>query len=216
MANKKKISVPLTFNDIPLVDLAKWDEKEYMDLQLVHIFSGMSRDELRTLPQSHIETTSVHLRKMLSTPSQVHTKRLTIKGTEYGFINDWTELTSGEYVDICQYVEEPLINATKLMAIFYRPILEDWGSTNPEGAGYKIAPYKGTKGHEIFNDVSASNFYGAIDFFLSTIMDSAITSLQYLESQAIAITKTTKLEKKKWYEKLLSTLFPKDGRGMTS
>lgn len=188
MANKKTITVPLTFEDIPLRCIAVWDELQYEDIRLVHIFSGMKTGELRELPQSAVEKTAEHLRKILSSPTQVEPDRLKIDGVEYGFITDWSNLTSGEYVDICQYVEDPLKNATKIMAILFRPIIEDWGD------GYKIKAYNGTNNHRAFNEVSASYLYGAISFFLSTMISSAITSLQSLESQVENL-KRTKMKK---------------------
>jgi hypothetical protein len=181
--NKKIIKVPLTFNDIDIKTISTWDEKDYMDIQLVHIFSGMDKKVLRTLPISAIEKTSAHLRLILSKPTQENPERLIIDGVEYGFIKDWKSLTAGEYVDIAHYVEDPLKNASKIMSILYRPITEEWKG------GYKIEDYEGTSNHEIFNDVLATYFYGAIGFFLSTMMDSVITSLQYLENQAIEINK---------------------------
>lgn len=206
MAKKETIRVPLTFEDIPLSSIGKWDEVDYSDIHLVHLFSNMDKSTLRTLPVKAIEQTAQHLRKILSTPTEEHVQTITIDGVKYGFIKDWKELTAGEYVDIAQYVEEPLRNATKLMSIFYRPIVEEWEN------GHSIQAYEGTKGHEVFNDVSASYFYGAIGFFLSTMMDSAITSLQYLESLATEIEKP----KKKWYERLPLIHFLRGGRGMTS
>ena len=179
MRNIKTIKVPLTFNDVRLKEIAKWDEKQYNDIHIVHLFSGMEKKELRELPQNAIEQTAAHLRKILASPTQNHIERLKIDGKEYGFIKDWSALTAGEYVDILSYLNEPLINCTKLMAIWFRPIVDEWNN------GYAIEKYEGTKNHEVFNEVSASHFYGALGFFLTSMSISVITSLQFLEGEII-------------------------------
>ena len=203
--------MPLTFSDIELKDISVWDEREYSDLQIVSIFSDMDKSELRELPVDALDKASAHLRKILETPTQDHPKRIKIGEIEYGFIQDWTELTGGEYIDMCKYIEEPLKHATKIMAILYRPIVEDWTT------GFSIAPYKGTKNHEVFNEVSASYYYGAIGFFLLIMTDSVLTSLQYLEHQIVLKNpeKLQKVKKKVHLVSRLKTLLQKDGGGTT-
>ena len=202
MGKTKTIKVPLTFNDVKLNEIAKWDEKQYNDVHLVHMFSGMEKDELRKLPQTAIEQTGEHLRKILASPTQEHVERLKIGGKEYGFIKDWSELSGGEYVDTLSYLDEPLKNCSKLMAVWFRPIVDEWDG------GYAIEEYKGTKHHGVFSEVSASHFYGALGFFLTIMTSSVITSLQFLEEEVRdSLMKTEKTKKRTLIGRLLGKRF---------
>ena len=159
MGDIKTIELPLTFNQIELKDISRWNEKAFNHLHLVHIFSGISKEVLLTLPVEAVAESSRHLQQILSEPIQEFRDSFKIDKQEYGFIPNWGELTAGEYVDMSKYLEDPLVNATKLMAIWYRPVADK------EGDRYTIEAYNGTKNHDVFNSTSASNFYGALTKF---------------------------------------------------
>lgn len=59
----------------------------------------------------------------MRTPLQ---QRAKIKGTEFGFIPDWTRLTVAEYVDLQTLCDKGMVeHLDKVMAILYRPIVKE-------------------------------------------------------------------------------------------
>ena len=90
--------------------------------------------------------------------------RFTLYGVEYGFIPDLDRMTAGEWVDMetCGFDPDKL---HKLMAIFYRPIIET------KGEKYLIASYTGDEDSEVFKDSPASIITGALLFFSRIVCD---------------------------------------------
>lgn len=85
--------------------------------------------------------------------------RFTWDGVEYGFIN-LDKLTPAEWIDIAAYTNDAYGNADRLMAIFYRPII------NKLGDMYSIEKYGGTDKYvEVMRDVDYRYFMGALVFF---------------------------------------------------
>ena len=96
------------------------------------------------------------------------------KGIEYGIINDFDKILAKEYLDIKEYQREFYPNATRILSILYRPVVERYGNS------YRIAPYNGTDGHEIFASLPAQYLNGAMLFFSKVRKACARTSVSYL------------------------------------
>lgn len=107
---------------------------------------------------------------MQQTPEFVN--RFTLHGTDYGFIPDLDRMTAGEWVDMETVGFDPE-NLHKLMAIFYRPVIET------KGEKYLINPYTGDEDSEAMKDTPANIIIGALLFF-SRIANDCIISIPNL------------------------------------
>jgi hypothetical protein len=66
------------------------------------------------------------------------------KGTRFGFIPRFTEMSGGEFIDLSAYISD-MNNLNKLMAIMYRPITEEKENKAIHQTQYEIAEYKGSE-----------------------------------------------------------------------
>jgi hypothetical protein len=91
---------------------------------------------------------------------------ITIKGKKYGFEPNLGEMSYGAYVDLQKYKELKIDKDwSEIMCILYRPV------TNQIGELYEIEPYSAKIDKELFMDVTMDVHFGAMFFFLHTLMD---------------------------------------------
>ena len=171
-----KLRLPLTFDDVTCHQIQKHGDRELSDYDLVKVYGGYKDAELRDIEYSLIEAGAKHLKDILQTKVNKHQPIIEIQGDKFGFIPSWGDLTGGEYIDLTTYAEEPIENVCKIMSILYRPIERQLGDT------YEIEKYKGTN-EQLFQNVSASLYFGAMLFFWNIKRNSLMTSLQYLEKE---------------------------------
>jgi len=173
-----KLELPLSYEDIPLKHIVKHGNSDLSDYDLVKIYGGYTYKDLKDVPYKLIEAGAKHVKDVLGSEVTKHFPIIEIEGKDYGFIPDWAELTTGEYIDLTKALEDPIVNATGIMSILYRPITRKIGDT------YEIEEYKGKKGH-LFNEVSASLYLGASVFFYNIRKESLKTSLNSLEKALV-------------------------------
>ena len=154
-----QIKLPATYKEVTIKQVATHGNRELSDIHLLRIYGNLTQDEVEKLPMALVTQAVAHIKEIISAPTQAHHPIITVNGKRYGFINDWTKLTAGEYIDLGEMCKDIAVNATKIMTVLYRPI------TREVGKKYEIEEYKGTEGHERFNDVSAAYLYGALLFF---------------------------------------------------
>ena len=91
------------------------------------------------------------------------------------------ELSVGEYVDLDSLCEKPLENLPKIMAILYRPVIE-------ENFGiYKVAAYTGHESEKPFLQMTMPNVLGMLNF-LTLGISFVKSSLPFLREEARAVT----------------------------
>lgn len=172
-----KLELPLNYEDITISQLLKHGTRELSDIEKVQIYASLSFEDVKGLPIKLIQEGARHIDSILSCPTTKHHKVIEVEGKEYGFIPNWEEFTTGEYIDAEEYTKSIERNAHKLMAIMYRPI------TRKMGEKYEIEPYKGTSEANKFKEVSASYLNGMLVFFWTTRRELAITSVRSLEKE---------------------------------
>lgn len=86
-------------------------------------------------------------------------QRFIHNGVEYGFIPNLDEITTGEFIDLDDYMKEGK-QLHRIASILYRPVIKSAGKT------YQIEPYEGTQKYStIMNDVNYKVILGALVFF---------------------------------------------------
>lgn len=173
-----KLELPLSYEDIPLKHLAKHGSNELNDYELIKLYGDYSDKDLKDLPYKLIEEGAKHLKEVLGNEVTKHFPIIDVEGVEYGFIPDWGNFTTGEYIDITKALESPIENCKGIMSILYRPVTRKFGDT------YEIEPYTGQKGDK-FKEVSASLYLGASVFFYNIRKESLRTSLNSLEKALV-------------------------------
>lgn len=173
-----QLKLPATYKDITIKQIATHGGREVPDVVLLKIYAGLSTEEARSLPMPLFSQAVKHIKDVLKAPTQAHHKVIEVGGVKHGFIPDWSKFTGGEYIDLEELVKDIPKNATKIMAVLYRPI------TRQVGKHYEIEAYKGTEGHEAFGSISASYLYGALVFFSTIRNDYEVNGLRSLATAA--------------------------------
>jgi hypothetical protein len=160
-------------------------------LRKVCAVTGLTLEQLRAKPQSEVNEA---LKRIEAIPEVGrHKTKITFenrqwfkKRKKYGFICDWDDFTTGEWIDAQRYVEDFWPNAHKLMAILYRPI------TWENGDKYAIAKYTAKEDASIFKSMPADLFTGTMLFFWTT-RNEQLTTLQssLLDATEALISSTT-------------------------
>jgi len=196
------INLPRTYEDITIKQIMQAQGKEDNMIQLVRIHSNLAYEEVNELPYVMIEKAYEHIIEILKEPTSKHFKKIKVGGVDHGFIPDWSELKTKEYVDLTTYCADAVANADKILSILYRPITRDIGEK------YDIEEYNGTKNLEAYQDLSASYLYGALVFFSTTLND-------YKANLAQSLIQAT-LEVKKEVERPAKRLLASVGAGIIS
>ena len=165
-----RLQLPKSFKDITVGQIMQHGSRELDDVQTLNVYGGYSVMEVLDMPALLVQEGARHMREILSSPEQVFSNVIEIEGKRYGFITDWTEFKTKEYLDIIEYQKDTTANASKIMAVLYRPI------TREVGKHYEIEPYSGTRHHDAFKTVSAANYYGLLVFFSATLSSFTTTS----------------------------------------
>ena len=196
------INLPRKYEDITIKQIMQVGDKELNDIELVRVFAGLTHGQVNELPYAMIEKGAEHINEILQQPTSKHFKKIKVGGVDHGFIPDWSELKTKEYVDLTTYCADAITNADKVLSILYRPITRDIGEK------YDIEDYNGTKNLEAYQELSASYLYGALVFF-STILED------YKASLAQSLIQAT-LETKKQIERPAERLLASVGHGIIS
>jgi len=110
------------------------------------------------------ELTPVEIEAVLSafnglTETAIHRNTFRMNGVEYGFVNDWGEFSIGEWIDCEKYQSDFWPNAHRLMSVLYRPVRMRGGDK------YIIAKYTAKENADVFKQMPADLFSGAMLFF---------------------------------------------------
>ena len=148
-------------------------------------YLNVGMDEVRKLTPDQIEHAAERMEDYKSIPA-IFQERLWLdgeewnregKGVEYGIVNDWGKLTGGEYFDVKEFQQDYYQNATKILAVLYRPVKQRYGKS------YDIEPYNGVDGHEKFGTLPAQYLHGVMLFFCNVRRNCSKTSLSYLTTK---------------------------------
>jgi hypothetical protein len=173
-----RIEVPTSLEHITIKQFLKWkhatenSSEEFLPFQLVSIFCNIELNEVIKIPLKQFEDIIFTIGKALEeTPK--HVQRFMMNGVEYGFIPNFDNVSTAEYVDLDTYIDTDVLKA---MMVMYRPINQTFGKDL-----YNIKEYNGTDGFEIMNDAPASIFLGAKVFFWNLGTDLKNYIPHYLE-----------------------------------
>ena len=118
-----KINIPTKWEDITLKqfqELMKIYEKEDKDiLDILALFSGRDKKELKQMPKEFIDTMLVHLQFMNTTLEVEPKSSIEIQGETYK-INYTEKLKFGEFVDVEGLIKDDKYNYAALLGILCR------------------------------------------------------------------------------------------------
>lgn len=160
----KKVS---NWNDITLNQfieihqLPKDDEFQYLSLSIIY---DVSQDEIDELDIEEFEKLQTYLGFMAKLPTKPATN-ITLKSTNLTFIDDFTKLSLGEWIDIENLITKDVVGNLPLLAsiLFRKMIVGD--DFEPD----KIEPYGSFIQHRsiLFGECTMADVYGIIPIILT-------------------------------------------------
>ena len=175
-----KITVPTSFEDINLgqyLELGKIDPSD--TLGQIAILCDISKEDIKRMEKSSL----IELEALLSSIEQTdedkykHERFIELRGLKYGFHPNLSEMSVGEFVDLDSLCQNPLENLPKIMAILYRPVIEEAFQS------YQIKPYTSHEDSEIMLEMKMPDVLGSLNFFLSLGMSFVKNSLPSLKEE---------------------------------
>jgi hypothetical protein len=136
--------------------------------ELLALYLGITKDELRSLPVEQIRVVEGFLSSNLLEPNTEEiTFTFKLGETTYGLENNWGSITWGQWVDMEVFAQPDKINDNIhiLMALLYRPVVII------EGTHYTVEKYDGNslmERAELFKrECPISFWFGASRFFFT-------------------------------------------------
>lgn len=169
-----EIKVPQNWSAVPLkkyLELIKdmdvyQDTTEAVDAALFHHLCGVEPQYLSKLNISIYTDIRNQLYKLMNIEDAPLKRRIRIDGVEYGFEPNLSEMEYAAYLDLQKFGEVKIDeNWAKIMNILYRPV------TNTIGELYEIESYNAKDNSKKFLEVSMDVHFGAMFFFLNTLLD---------------------------------------------
>ena len=178
---KIELTIPTTLNDIKLAQYQKFlsiakdnEESEFLQQKMVQLFCGIDLKDVAQIRYKDVAEITANINNLF-TKENVFIQRFKMGGVEFGFIPNLDEMSTGEYMDLDNYITDwdTMHNA---MAVLYRPI------TNKLGNKYQIEEYKGSITYaDVMRHAPLDVVLGAMVFFYTLGNDLLKSTINYLE-----------------------------------
>ena len=178
---KIELTIPTTLNDIKLAQYQKFlsiakdnEEGEFLQQKMVQLFCGIDLKDVAQIKYKDVTEITANINKLF-TKDNAFIQRFKMGGVEFGFIPNLDDMTTGEYMDLDNYITDwdTMHNA---MAVLYRPI------TNKLGNKYQIEEYKGSVTYaDVMRHAPLDVVLGAMVFFYTLGNDLLKSTINYLE-----------------------------------
>ena len=137
-------------------------DAQFLTNRILKIFYGMDTKTSRKLKQDQIDKLLEKITTVLSLPETSFKNIITMDGIQYGFIPNFSNITSGELIDIEDCYGRG--NYSELTSILYRPLV---GKINKLGQ-YQIEEYKGYD--DKFKNISLDVVEGYMSLFTKSFL----------------------------------------------
>ena len=170
--NNKEYTIPSKWSQVTISSYQKFmlnyndKQDDYTKtLNTISAFIGVPFAELEKCKKSDIDKVDEVLAKLLQDKTNEELNLVfIINDKEYGFHPNLQELTFAEFVDLDNYLKEPIKNLHLVMSVLYREIVKKKNNK------YTIVDYDSTrciKNAELFKEnLSVATTQGASSFFL--------------------------------------------------
>jgi hypothetical protein len=179
---KIELTIPTTLNDIKLAQYQKFlsiakdnEESEFLQQKMVQIFCGIDLKDVAQIRYKDVAEITANINNLFTKENKL-IQRFKMGGVEFGFIPNLDEMSTGEYMDLDNYITDwnTMHNA---MAVLYRPII------NKVRDKYRIEEYKGSITYaDVMRHVPLDVVLGAMVFFYNLGNDLLKSTINYLET----------------------------------
>ena len=178
---KIELKIPTSLSEIKLVQYQKFlaiakenEESEFLQQKMVQLFCGIDLKDVAQIKYKDVAEITLNLNNLFAKENRF-IQRFKMGGVEFGFIPNLDEMSTGEYMDLDNYITDwdTMHNA---MAVLYRPI------TNKLGNKYQIEEYSGSITYaDVMRHAPLDVVLGAMVFFYNLGNDLLKSTINYLE-----------------------------------
>ena len=177
---KVKISVPSDLNDIKLSQYQKFlkivgenEKSDFLNHKMIQIFCGIDLNIVGQMRQKDVEDVTQTIGGLFKQLPSLTTK-FEMNGKTFGFIPNLDEMSSGEYMDLDNYITN-WDEMHRAMAVLYRPIKQTMGER------YLIEDYEGSEKYcELMKNAPLKVTLGAMVFFWNLGKELLKSTMDYL------------------------------------
>ena len=179
---KVQLKIPTTLNEIKLQQYQKFlqiakenEESEFLQQKMVQLFCEIDLKDVALIRYKDVMEITNSINTMFESEHKF-IQRFKLGGTEFGFIPNLENMTTGEYMDLDTYITswDTMHNA---MAVLYRPI------TKKIGDKYEIEEYKGSITYaDVMKFAPVDVVLGAVVFFYNLGNKLLKSTIDYLET----------------------------------
>jgi hypothetical protein len=219
---KIDIKIPETLNEIHLKQYQKFDKlvkdnepSEFVNQKTIEIFCNIDLKDVARIRLADTDELLGHLNNLLNIkPKLIRTFKL--GNYEFGFIPKLEDMTSGEYIDLENYLSD-VSTFHKAMAVLFRPIktkvkdlytIEEYQSSEVYAEFLQYMPLDVVLGALVFfSDLTNDCVKGLMDYIHSEAEQSEEVK-KLLEKNGVGINQFTELHKATFYDLMLLPSFP--------
>jgi len=159
-----ELIIPDNINEIKVKHFTKLRilGEDATEADIVSIFCEVPVNIVNQIPLEDVRSVSKDILDVLEVNTQFN-KKFTLNGVKYGFIPNLEKITTGEYIDLQNYLGKPE-ELHRAASVMFRPITKEYGKY------YDIAPYTGSGADEM-KDAPLGVINGALVFFYDLVND---------------------------------------------
>ncbi len=157
-----ELIIPENINEIKVKHFTKLRilGEDATEADIVSIFCEVPVNIVNSMALEDVRSVSKDILDVLEVNTQFN-KKFTLNGVKYGFIPNLEKITTGEYIDLQNYLANPE-DLHKAAAVMFRPVTKEYGKY------YDIAPYNGSGADEM-KDAPLGVINGALVFFYDLV-----------------------------------------------
>ena len=219
---KIDIKIPETLNEIHLKQYQKFDKlikdneaSEFVNQKTIEIFCNIDLKDVARIRLADTEELLAHLNNLLNVkPKLITTFKL--GNYEFGFIPKLEDMTSGEYIDLENYLSD-VATFHKAMAVLFRPIktkvkdlytIEDYESSDKYAEFLQYMPLDVVLGCLVFFSTLTNDCVNGLMDFIHSEVEHSETAKKLLEKNGVGISQSTEQLKETFYDLLQLQNYP--------
>lgn len=198
---KVDINVPDSLNEITLYQYQKFEKliqnneaSHFVNQKTIEIFCGIELKDVARIRIADIDSLLVHLNTLLQTKPKL-TRTFKLGVYEFGFIPKLEDITSGEFIDLENYLSDTE-TLHKAMAVLFRPIkskvkdlyiIEDYEAADKYAEVLKYMPLDIALGSMLFFWTLLNDLGNALSHYIQNEVEQSEVAKQVLEKNGVGI-----------------------------
>ena len=202
---KVDINVPDSLNEITLYQYQKFERliqnneaSHFVNQKTIEIFCGIELKDVARIRIADIDSLLVHLNTLLQTKPKL-TRTFKLGVYEFGFIPKLEDITSGEFIDLENYLSDTE-TLHKAMAVLFRPIkskvkdlyiIEEYEAADKYAEVLKYMPLDIALGSMLFFWTLLNDLGNALSHYIQNEVEQSEVAKQVLEKNGVGINQFT-------------------------